>query len=206
MQYEEIYLYLFIILTIYLGVITAHCIFIAFKRKPEQKYYYIGISLFTGFYMVARILLNYNLAIKGDPYYVLYQIASFLSMLGLLGLMIVVEKYIYQKLKYIPSLCILIFTALILIYPRSNGTNLITFWAIGGAIFAIIIPLLYLHVSFNSIGELRTKIFYIIVSLVIFLVGKGMNIDFLLDIFLIFLIMARSFIIYGLILLDVGII
>ncbi len=205
MQYEDIYFNLFIVITIYLGVLTIHLIIKAIKAESERKFYYVSIAFFTGFYMLCRIILDINIASEGDPYSFLYQIATFFAMLGLFGLMVAVEKYIYQRLKFVPTICILIFTCLILIFPTYNGTNLITYWATIGSLFAILIPLLYFHVGFKSTGEVRKKSLYMAVSLLVFLVGKGMNFNFLLDLFPILRIIVPILMIGGLILLHIGI-
>jgi hypothetical protein len=205
MQYEDIYFDLFIAITVYLGILTVHLIIKAIKAESERKFYYVGIAFFTGFYMICRIILEINIASEGDPYSFLYQIATFFAMLGLLGLMLAVEKYIYSRLKFIPSICIAIFTSLILILPTYNGTNLITYWATGGSLFAILIPLLYFHVGFKSTGEVRRKSLYMAVSLLVFIVGKGMNFVFLLELFPVLRIIVPILMIVGLILLHIGI-
>ena len=146
MQYEDIYLYLFIVITIYLGIFTCHLIIKATKGEAEGRNYLYGIALFSGFYMISRIFLNIDLWLYratnyDDP---LYQWGSFFALLGFFAFMFAVEKYVYPRLKFIPSFFILISAALVLIFPKYNTTNMISYWALFASAFALLIPFLYL--------------------------------------------------------------
>ncbi len=206
MQYEPIYLWFFIIITIYLGIAAIHLIIKAIKSKESGRNYYLSMAFFAGFYCIARILLDIELAYYAGDYYPLYQWGSFFAVFGLFGFMFAVERYVYPKLKYIPSILILLAAALILIFPTYDETNLITYWALLSSICGILIPFLYLNVGLRSTGEVRNKSLFLAFAIIIFFVGKGLNFYFLLDMFAILRIIVPIMMLCGLILFHIGLI
>ncbi len=208
MQYEDIYLYLFIVITIYLGIFTCHLIIKAVKTEEEGRNYLYGIALFSGFYMISRIFLNIDLWLWGqtntlDP---LYQWGSFFALLGFFAFMFAVEKYVYQRLKFIPSIFILASAALVLIFPRYDSINLITYWALIASAFALLIPFLYLKVGLNSMGEVRSKSLFLAFAIIVFVIGKGLNFAIFINALPILRIIVPSIMLCGLILFHIGIV
>ncbi|MHA1649831.1 MAG: hypothetical protein ACTSYB_06540 [Candidatus Helarchaeota archaeon] len=204
MQLSEISLYLFIFLTVYLGILTIDILYKAFKSESEKRVYLYGIAFFTILYMLCRILLIINTVGEYDPHSSFYIWASFFAALGVFGLMFAVEKYIYQKFKFIPSICVLIFSLMILIFPAYEETNLVTYWVILATSFAFLIPILYLKVGLRASGEVRKKSLYSAFGILTFLLGNGMNTGVLTEIIPIFLIFAPITMFIGLFLFRLG--
>ncbi|HUX99590.1 MAG TPA: hypothetical protein VMV49_08560 [Candidatus Deferrimicrobium sp.] len=202
--YQQISVYLFSILIVCLGVLILYMALKAKKAEQERKYYFISIAIFAILYMVCRILLLIDYINPLPPLSPLYIWGSFFAVLGVAGLMFAVEKYVYQKLKFFPSICILIFSTLILLFPGDATTRFVTIWVSIGTAFAIIIPILYLKVGFNSSGEIRKNSLEIAFGILLFFIGNAMNTGFLTNIYEIFFILAPITMIIGLVLFQFG--
>jgi len=208
MQYEDIYLYLFIVITAYLGLFTCHLIIKAAKAEGEGRNYFSGIALFSGFYMISRIFLNIDLWLYGATNYndPLYQWGSFFALLGFFAFMFAVEKYVYQRLKFIPSIFILISAALVLIFPKYNTINMISYWALIASAFALLIPFLYLNVGLKSTGEVRSKSLFLAFAIIIFVIGKGLNFAIFINALPLLRIIVPTIMLCGLILFHIGLV
>lgn len=204
MQYENLSTAFFILLTVYLGFLTGYLIIKAQKKEAERKFYFLSIALFAVFYMLCRILLIVNSIYGTDPYSLIYVIASFFAVLGIGGLMFAVEKYVYPKLKFIPTITVLVFASLILIVPSYNDLNLVTWWVAFGSASALIIPILYLKVGLKSSGQIRINSFDIAFGIIIFLVGNALNTKVLTDLFPLLLVLAPLTMLIGLLLFQMG--
>ncbi|TFG05883.1 MAG: hypothetical protein EU536_00635 [Promethearchaeota archaeon] len=213
MQYQDISISIFIVLSIYLGFLTCYLILKATRTTDERKYYFLSIAIFSALYLLCRILLIYNSIAEEAAYNSIYILGSFFAVLGVAGLMLAVEKYVYQKLKFFPTILVIIFSALILLYPQAEGillwppyegTNLVTYWVAFGTISAIIIPLLYLKVAANSHGIVRKNSIYIAFGILIFLVGNAMNTKLITDLVPLLLIFAPITMLFGLLLFNFG--
>ena len=203
MEYQEINFYLLIVFAGLLAYMTIHLIVRALNSKELRKNYYLSIAVFSGSYFICRVMLTINFLLGYDPHSVIYQWATFFVLVGFAGLMYSVEKFIYQKLKFIPTSFILLFAALVLIYPRTlDGTNLITYYSIIGGAFGILIPLLYLYVGSQAAGDVRKNAYYIAIGAIIFIVGKTMNTVMLQEAVPILWIMAPVLMMIGLIIFQ----
>ncbi|MHA1277874.1 MAG: hypothetical protein ACTSQI_08490 [Candidatus Helarchaeota archaeon] len=194
----------FLVLIFYLGFLTSHLVFKAKKAEEERQYYFYSFSLFSVLYMACRILLLIDYDPSSSEMTDFYIFGSFFAVLGVVGLMFAVERYVYRKMKYIPTVCILIFASLILIIPEYNGMRLVTIWVVVGTIFAILIPFLYLKVGLQSTGVIRRNSFLIAFGILIFLLGNGMNTGFLTVRFPILLIFAPVTMLIGLLIFEFG--
>jgi hypothetical protein len=191
---------------IYLAILTIHLIIKANKSEDRRQNFYLSIAVFSGAYLICRVMLTINYFQGGDPHSDLYIWATALVLVGFAGLMFSVEKFIYTKLKFIPTICILIFAALCIIFPRtSSGTNLVTYWSIFGGMFGILVPLLYLYVGFKSAGALRKNSFIIFWGTTLFVIGKTMNTVMFQEALPILYILAPIIMIIGLIIFHYGI-
>ena len=201
--YQQISVVLFCVLSVYLGFLTIHLVSKAKKAEEERKYYFLSIAFFSVLYMVCRILMVIDAIDEYPPLSPLYIYGSFFAVLGVVGLMFAVERYVYQKLKYLPTICIFIFSLLIILIP-GDATSLVTYWVIIGTAFAILIPILYLKVGFNSTGEIRKNSYYVGIGILIFLVGNGINAGDLTTAIEIFFILAPIAMMIGLVMLQIG--
>jgi len=202
--YQQISVIIFCVLSIYLGFLTIHLVSKAKKAEEERKYYFLSIAFFSALYMVCRILMVIDAIDEYPPLSPLYIYGSFFAVLGVVGLMFAVERYVYQKLKFLPTICIFIFSLLIILIPGDLTTKLVTYWVIIGTAFAILIPILYLKVGFNSTGEIRKNSYYIAIGILIFLVGNGINAGVLTSAIEIFFILAPIAMMIGLVMLQIG--
>ena len=201
--YQQISVILFCVLSIYLGFLTIHLVSKAKKAEEERKYYFLSIAFFSTLYMVCRILMVIDAIDEYPQLSPLYIYGSFFAVLGVVGLMFAVERYVYQKLKYLPTICVFIFSLLIILIP-GDATSLVTYWVIIGTAFAILIPILYLKVGFNSTGEIRKNSYYVAIGILIFLVGNGINAGDLTSAIEIFFILAPIAMMIGLVMLQIG--
>ncbi len=168
--------FLMTIFGVYLAILTVHLIIKAMKSEDRRKNFYLSIAVFSGAYFICRIMLTINYFLGWDPHSDLYVWATAFVLVGFAGLMYSVEKFIFTKLKFIPTICTLIFAALCVIFPRTaSGTNLVTYWSLAGGAFGILVPLLYLYVGFKSAGALRKNSFIIFWGTILFTIGKTMN-------------------------------
>ncbi|MHA1264174.1 MAG: hypothetical protein ACTSRS_02975 [Candidatus Helarchaeota archaeon] len=213
MQYEDGSIIIFIVLSVYLCFLTIYLIIKAHKTGDERKYYFLSIAFFSFFYLLCRILLIYNNFTVGASYNAIYIWGSFFAVIGVAGLMIAVEKYVYTKFKYLPTSFVIIFASLILLWPQAEGlllwppyegTNLVTYWVAIGTLFALLIPILYLKVGLRSSGEIRKNSFFIAFGIIIFLIGNAMNTKLITDIFPILLLLAPTTMLIGLVLFTIG--
>ena len=201
--YQQISVILFCVLSVYLGFLTIHLVSKAKKAEEERKFYFLSIAFFSALYMVCRILMVIDAIDEYPKLSPLYIYGSFFAVLGVVGLMFAVERYVYQKLKYLPTICIFIFSLLIILIP-GDATSLVTYWVIIGTAFAILIPILYLKVGFNSTGEIRKNSYSIAIGILIFLVGNGINAGDLTTAIEIFFILAPIAMMIGLVMLQIG--
>jgi hypothetical protein len=194
------------IFTAELGIVTIHYLIMAYHSEEKRRTYHLSVSFFGGSYFICRIMLMINYILGLDPHSYVYIWATFFVLIGFASFMYSVEKFIYSKFKLVPTTIILILAALTLILPEFNGINLVTLWAFVGGAFGILIPFLYLNLGMKSIGKLK-KISNIIGSgTIIFMLGKGMNIVILQEIFPILFIIAPVLMIIGMIIFHIGMI
>jgi hypothetical protein len=133
-----------------------------------------------------------------------YILGSITGGFGVFGIMFVVERYVYKKLHFIPSIIVLIFAVLMIILPRINGTNLITIYTTVGSGMAVLIPILYLIVGFQVSGHTRKKSFILAIAIFILLLGNVFNMGLLKDAFPIFKIISPLTILVGFIAFHYG--
>ena len=202
---EAMNMVLMIIFGIYLGIITLHLIIKASKSEDRRKNFYFSIAVFSGAYFICRIMLTINYLIGWDRYSDLYVWATFFVLIGFAGLMFSVEKFIYTKLKFIPTIGILFFAVLTVIYPRTDGTNLVSYYTLAGGAFGLLVPLLYLYVGFKSAGALKKSSFIIAIGSLIFIAGKVLNWGTLQESINLLYLVAPLLLIIGLMIFHYGI-
>jgi hypothetical protein len=150
------------------------------KEEESARNYYLGILFFVIFFILERILsLIYDINNPGDVSgkreSFFYTFGSFFGSIAVTGLMYVIERNIYSKLHYIPTVLSLINSILIIILGEINGVNLVTYYIIINGIISLIIPILYFKVGLETTGETRMKSFILSFGLLIFLVGIVLN-------------------------------
>ncbi len=119
--------------------------------------------------------------------------------------MFVVEKYVIeQKLHFIPTIIILIFTALMIFLPRINGNNMVTAYTTISSAMAVIIPLLYIKVGIKVSGRSRIKSFILEIAIMVILLGNVFNMGLLKDIYPIFKILSPLTILIGFLIFHFG--
>jgi hypothetical protein len=194
-----------IIFGIYLGILTLHLIIKARSAEDRRKNFYLSVAVFSGAYFICRIMLTINYFLSWDKYSDLYVWATFSVLVGFAGLMYSVEKFIYPKLKFIPTIGILVFAALTVIYPRTDGTNLVSYYTLAGGAFGLLVPLLYLYVGVKSAGALKKNSFIIAIGSLVFIAGKVLNWGTLQESINILYLVAPLLLIIGIIIFHYGI-
>ena len=198
---------LMIIFGIYLGVLTFHLIVKAKQSEERRRIFFLSIAVFSGFYFITRILLTINYLAGWDKYSDLYVLATFFVLIGFAALIFSVEKFIFTRLKFLPTLCVLVFAALCLIYPRTaSGTNMVTTWSIIGGAVGVLVPFLYLYVGLKSAGALRKNSLIIALGTILFMVGKVLNTGSLQEAVAVLYLIAPILMIIGLLIFHYGII
>ncbi len=194
----------------YLIVISVHIFVKNLKLEEKVRFYYYGIAFFAITFLISRIFFLRNdivfyqtgdIAQKQGPNYV---IGSFFSTIATFGIMFVVEKYVYKKLRFVPSIVILICAVMILVLPKLNNINLVTVYSTISSIMAMLIPLLYIRVGLQVSGKPRVKSFILAVGIVVFFIGNVFNMGLLKDLYPIFIYISPITVLAGLIVFHYG--
>lgn len=170
---------------LYICVFFVHLVWKTTKMEPEQRKYHYGIAVFLVLFLICRIFLMMNdlvadffsnPALKQGIFYIL---GSFFAAVGVSVLMIVVEKYVYKKLRFVPSAIVILSAILMLVLPRlylpTGPINMVTNYSTIMGLMAIVIPILYLIVGYRATGKLRKRSFLIMIALIGFFIGNIMN-------------------------------
>jgi len=201
---ESLELTLIIIVIIYIGIFFVNLLWFSKQLEKQTKNYYYGISFFLLMFMITRIFFLINDIIyyqtldpdaKQGFYYVL---GSFTAAIAAFGIMFVVERYIYKKLHYIPSVIILISASLMIILPKINGINMVTIYTLITSGMAALIPILYIIVGLKVSGTPRTKSFILAIGILIFFLSNLFNMGALKEAFPVFIIISPLTLLLGL--------
>jgi hypothetical protein len=171
---------LMISLFVYLGLFATHIIIRNQKIESGLKYYFYGIATYFIFFIISQSMFLVNDIFIEEAtltYEVLYILGNFLGHIGLLVLMFVVEKQVYNNLKYIPTIIILISAILELIFFE----YMIIFIVIL-LLTATVIPMIYIGVAIQTTGTTRTKGLFHGIGLIFFMLGILFNTYFMLNI------------------------
>ena len=201
---------LILVVILYLAVFTFHILYKCTSLEPQLKYYHYGLAFFALMFMLARIFFLLN-----DLFYeatldptqkqgMFYLSGSICSGLAVLGIMYVVERYVYKKLHYIPTLVVLISTGLMAVLPKINETNVVTIYSTISSLMAIIIPLLYIIVGYQVSGQTRKKSFILAFAIIILFLGNLFNTGFLKDAFPLLKIISPITILIGFVIFHYG--
>ena len=207
---EPLEFILIVLVIIYLGVFTIHILYKCTKLEKQLKYYHYSLAFFGLMFMLTRFffLINdlvYEASLNPlDKQGLWYILGSITGSFGVLGIMYAVEKYVYKKLHFIPSIIVLVFTVLMIILPRIDGTNMITIYTTIGGVMAIIVPILYLFVGFKVSGHTRKKSFILAIAIFIILLGNVFNMGLLKDIYPFFIILSPIIILIGFFIFHYG--
>lgn len=194
---------LLVIALVYTSFFLCHLLWKISKAESIMKNYYIGIAFFTACFLSARIIFLINDLIfmneleHVQTYNTLYIMGNFLATIAVFGIMFAVEKYIYKKLKFIPSIIVVISSVLV-IFPGMLNTDLIIYFTIGGSIIGVVIPFLYIYVGINASGEMKTRSFLIAIGLIIFMLSVLFYADVLQASVPIFMYLSPLMLILGL--------
>ncbi len=193
---EPITLYITIIFFVYCTIFFFHILWKSRKIDWELKYYYFGIASYIILFVISQSMFVINELLytggSGVPqeYYIIYIIANFIGQMAIFGIIVVVEKYVYNKMHYIPSVITLISAILILVLPRINDVSLMIIYILIGAVVGALIPIIYFRTGFQVSGKPRNKSFIIGCGLIIFILGVLLNTYFLLELIPILAIIA----------------
>jgi len=161
-------------------------------------------------FLIARTIFLVNDVIydeTGDLFFYTgppYIIGNFFATLATFGIMLVVEKYVYTKLHFVPSVIVFICAVLTLVLPVIGDFNMINIYSIIAAIIGGLIPILYLIVGFQVKGQPGRKSTLLGIGLIIFMVGLLMYIDTLQEEIQIFVLLSPILTITGLGLFHYG--
>lgn len=141
--------------------------------ETDLRYYYFGIAIYFIMFVISQALfiINELSFSEGEfPYDLIYILGNFLGNVGVGILMFVVERKVYNKLHYIPTIIIAIATILMLILYQ-----LMIVFIIIDLIAATLIPIIYIRVAFQTTGKTRIKGILHGLGLIIFMVGILLN-------------------------------
>ncbi|MBD3337531.1 MAG: hypothetical protein GF353_00390 [Candidatus Lokiarchaeota archaeon] len=185
---DTITLVLTILLFVYITIVSIHVVWVSRKIEWQVKYYYFGIATYMILFVISQTLfvINELLATPGfgsvpQRFLLLYIVANFIGQLAIFGIILVVEKYVYNKLHYIPSVIVLITAFLILFLPQINNLSMIIVYILIGAIIGALVPIIYFVTGMKLSGKARNKSFIIGFGLLIFIIGILLNTYFLLE-------------------------
>jgi len=175
-------------LYIYIAIFALHIIIRNQRVESGLKYYFYGVAAYFSFFIISQsmFLANDIFFTEGTLIYeFLYILGNFLGHIGLLLLMYVVEKQIYNNLKFIPTIIILISAVLEIIFFEYMIIFIIIL-----LLTATIIPIIYIGVAIQTTDKTRTKGILHGVGLIIFMLGILFNTYFMLSIFIAFYIIG----------------
>ncbi|MFX0070561.1 MAG: hypothetical protein ACFFAO_05655 [Candidatus Hermodarchaeota archaeon] len=207
---EPITLFITIIFFIYCTIFFIHILWKSRKIDWAVKYYYFGIAMYIILFVISQSMFVINEMLytgsSGVPqqYYFLYILANFIGQMAIFGIIVVVEKYVYNKFHYIPSAITLISAVLILVLPRINDTSLMIYYILIAAFVGALIPFIYFRTGFQVSGKPRNKSFIIGCGLIIFILGVLLNTYFLLELIPILAIIAPIVQFVGIIIFHYG--
>ena len=170
---------LMIALFVYLTIFACHILIRNQNVESDLRYYFYGIAAYFVFFIVSQSIFMVNsMAFKEETltYQVLYILGNFLGHIGLLLLMYVVEKHIYDKLRYIPTIIILLSAILELIFFEYMFLFIVLL-----LVTATLIPIIYIGVAIRTTGKTKIKGILNGVGLIIFMLGILFNTYFMLS-------------------------
>ncbi|MFX0098663.1 MAG: hypothetical protein ACFFCS_03710 [Candidatus Hodarchaeota archaeon] len=150
-----------------------------------MKQFNYGIAFFSLFFMMCRISFLINDLIfeqTGDPAFkqgFFYYLGSIFASIAQFGIIYIVEKHVYRKLHYIPTIITFFTIPLTIFLPRIGNANMITYYTITASLMNVLIPFLYLIVGLQARGRYRKRCFTISVSICLLLVGNLFNAGFI---------------------------
>ena len=154
-----------------------------------MRNYHYGVMFFLVTFIACRIIFLINDTVITDlygedtpPYDALYIWGNFFANIAAFGVLVVVEKYVYTKLKFIPSIIILIASIMTLILPKWGEIWLTNVYSIVAAVMGALIPFLYIAVALKVTGKTRKKSFLLALGLIIFIFSVMTYIEALQDV------------------------
>lgn len=175
-------------LFVYLGIFFVHLLKKTQRIESQIRYYHYGILGFFITYICSQflfILLNIFFEESNPTYDLIYIIGNFISEMGLLTLMFVVEKYIYSKFRFIPTILILILAILEIILHEYVFVFTLLLLLVSS-----LIPIIYFRVAFQTIGSARIRSLLLGLGLIIFMLGIILNTYFIWEILIYFAVIA----------------
>jgi len=144
--------------------------------EEQLKYYYYGVILFNFLWTLGQLFwLIMEQFPVGLTYDIYYGLGNFFSYIAATVLMFVVERYVYKKLKYIPTFLLCVFTIFAVSSVQYYGTFMQIVPTVGSTILIFIIPLIYFNVATETEGKTRIKAILMGSSLFIFGFGVIFN-------------------------------
>jgi hypothetical protein len=175
-----------LILVIEFGILFGFVCIIFLRTREistDLKYYHFGIAFYFIMFIISQsmFLINEYFFMENSlNYELVYILANFIGNIGIGILMFVVERKVYNKLRYIPTIIIAVATVLMLIlYP------IMIVFIIIDLLAATLIPIIYIRVAFQTTGITRIKGLLHGIGLIFFMVGILCNTYFIGPIYII---------------------
>ena len=159
-----------------MGIYNALFIWKLPSIEEQLKYYYYGVIFFNFLWTLGQLFwLIMEQFPVGLTYNIYYGLGNFFSYMAATVLMYVVERYVYKKLKYIPTFLLAIFTIIAVGLVQFYGTFMQIIPTIGSTVLIFIIPIIYYKVAIETEGKTRIKAMLMGTSLFIFGFGVIFN-------------------------------
>ncbi|MFX1274146.1 MAG: hypothetical protein ACFFAT_03800 [Promethearchaeota archaeon] len=144
--------------------------------EEQLKYYYYGIISFNFLWTLGQFfwLLMEQFSL-GLAYNIFYGLGNFFSYMAATILMFSVERYVFKKLKYIPTLLLAFFTIFAVAVVQYYGTFMQIVPTIGATALIFIIPIIYYKIAAETESKTRIKAILMGSSLIIFGFGVIFN-------------------------------
>lgn len=160
----------------YMGLFFVHLMISTKKLDARMRNYYYGVMFFLVTFIACRIIFFINDTVITDlygedtpTYDTLYILGNFFANIASFGVLVVVEKYVYTKLKFVPSIIILIASIMTLVLPKVGDIWLTNYYSIVAAAMGVLIPFLYVTVALKITGKTRKKSLLLALGLIIFI-------------------------------------
>ncbi|MBD3351828.1 MAG: hypothetical protein GF364_10115 [Candidatus Lokiarchaeota archaeon] len=174
-----------ILISLFVILVICSCQILLRTRQisTDLRYYYYGIAFYFIMFVVSQslFLINEYLFVEEESTYeLIYILGNFLGNVGIAILMFVVERKVYNKLRYIPTIIIAVATVLMLILYQ-----IMIVFIIIDLVAATLIPIIYIRVAFQTTGDTRVKGILHGIGLIVFMIGILLNTYFIGPIYIV---------------------
>jgi len=144
------------------------------SRNPERKLsskYFIGISIFTIFFGIGRLIyMIHDYYAPDELDILLWKIATAIVFCGLIFLVYTIETFVYTKTKRVFTIIGIFILVMVII----SELQIARYFIYAGNIILVVVPfLIYLIIIKNATGVVRKRAIIIVIGMFLLALGQG---------------------------------